>query len=216
MKNNEGKIRGSYCVSHIIYPLPLLGVIAPPPLLLGKCSSLTLWGFMGLPPQVPYWTPSCPQGWAWPRIYLSRYSLLGQIIGPRSSHMIQGGHSLEFAGIQRSFFSSLNGNMNVTPEWLTVTFLHWMHSQDPSSVKDLPWLLGIFLVHSFWLSAFRDCLSHREPLCPRLPSSLGSLHPKIDWCRSQAISVQLRTTLKSRSKFIVHYGVSLGCIGPAS
>lgn len=214
MKKNEGKIRGIYFVSQILYPLPLLGVIAPPPLLLGKCSSLTLWGFVGLPPQVPCWTASCPQGWAWPRIYLSRYSPLGQIIGPRSSHTIQGGHSLEFARIQRSSFFSLDGNTNVTPKWLTVTFPHRMQGQD-SSVKDLPQLLGILLVHSFWLSAFRDCLSNREPLCPRLLPSLGCPQPKIDWCRSQAISFQLRTTLKSRSNFIVHYGVSLGCIGPA-
>ena len=44
-----------------------------------------------------------------------------------------------------------------------------MQGQDPASVEDLAQQLGVLLAHSFWLSAFRDCLSYRELPHPKSP-----------------------------------------------
>lgn len=122
LRNNEGKICSSFYFSHIMYSFPLLGVTAPPSLLLGKCSSLTLWSFCGTANPHPLLTPSCPQGGHDQECAYHFIHPLAKLSAQDVAIWFKVGQSpsLEFVGIQGSSSFFLGGNENVTPEWLTV------------------------------------------------------------------------------------------------
>ena len=171
----KGKLVRAIFWVGIIHSLLLLGVTAPPALSLGKCSSKTLWGSVEAANPSPLRNIQLltrkERTKNVPIIVLTP----GQITGPRNRHVIQDRQE-SFPGICKQekkegpFFLPLGGKLlECDPRMAGSHIPHWMMSQEPPPMKDLAQLLRLLLALNFGLSAFRNCLSYREPLHPKSP-----------------------------------------------
>ena len=113
----------------------------------------------------------------------------GQITGPRNRHVIQDRQE-SFPGICKQekkegpFFLPLGGKLlECDPRMAGSHIPHWMMSQEPLPMKDLAQLLRLLLALNFGLSAFRNCLSYREPLHPKSPLPWAAHRPINSWLR---------------------------------
>lgn len=136
------------------------------------------------------------------------------MIGPMSRHLIQG-RPESFSRICWSsgkiFFSFLRWKaVRMSPQ-------NGWQSHPPLDAwprfpftEGLAPTVGSVVGTRLWMSAFRNCLSYSKSPCSRSLPSLGSLPPKTEWPRSQAISIWCGTILTGHSNSTVAYEVSWG------